>query len=356
MVRLTHGNLLDAPAEALVNTVNTVGVMGKGIALQFKQAYPENFEAYKRACDQGELEPGRVLVFDRGSLGLGNVQPRYIVNVPTKRHWRGKSKLEYISAGLEALREEVIRLGIRSIAIPPLGCGNGGLDWNEVRPLIEGAFADLSEVDVLLYAPGHAPKAEALPVRTKRPKMTRALALMVRLMDAYRTQDYKLGLLEAQKLAYLLQASGVPLRLAYVEGHYGPYADNLNHVLQRMEGHYIRGYGDRSNIKAAITLAPGALEAANERLASDEEAAQLEAHLVEVRTLIEGFETPYGLELLATIHWLLCRHPELTDVDSVSEAIRSWNSRKAKLMQPVHVEIALDHLRRLGWTQDLTPA
>jgi len=133
MIHKAAGDLLSADAEALVNTVNTVGVMGKGIALQFKQAFPDNYSAYEAACKRGQLEVGKMFVFCRDTFD----DRRIIINFPTKKHWRGKSKIKDIQSGLRALIEVVKSKGIRSIAVPPLGCGNGGLDWNEVRPLIE---------------------------------------------------------------------------------------------------------------------------------------------------------------------------------------------------------------------------
>jgi O-acetyl-ADP-ribose deacetylase (regulator of RNase III) len=142
MIEEAKGNLLEADAEALVNTVNTVGHMGKGIALQFKQAYPENFLAYARAVKRGEVRAGRMFVVPTGFV----TNPRYIINFPTKRHWRGRSRIEDIEAGLEALVGEIRRLGIRSIAVPPLGCGNGGLDWRDVEPRIKRALAELPDV------------------------------------------------------------------------------------------------------------------------------------------------------------------------------------------------------------------
>jgi O-acetyl-ADP-ribose deacetylase (regulator of RNase III) len=156
VIQIARGNLLEAPVEALVNAVNCIGVMGKGLALQFKQAFPANFRAYEAAARAGSVVPGRMFVHDRGIL----VGPRYIINFPTKRHWRDKSRMEDIEAGLTALVDEVRERGIRSIAVPPLGCGLGGLDWSEVRPRIEAAFATVSEVDVHLYAPTGAPPAK----------------------------------------------------------------------------------------------------------------------------------------------------------------------------------------------------
>src|SRR5262245_51894196 len=149
MIEVTRGDMLEADAEALVNAVNCVGVMGKGLAAQFKRAYPKVFKAYQLACKRGEVQPGRMLVVE-----TGQATPRWVINFPTKRHWRGKSRLEDIEAGLEALVADVRRLAIKSIAVPPLGCGLGGLSWAQVRPLIEHAFAAPLEVDVLLFEPG----------------------------------------------------------------------------------------------------------------------------------------------------------------------------------------------------------
>ena len=343
MIEHTTGNLLQADAEALVNSVNCVGVMGKGIALQFKQAFPENFLVYERACRAGEVQPGRVLVFETGRM----LPPRYIINFPTKRHWRNPSRLEDVDAGLAALLEEVKRLDIRSIAVPPLGCGNGGLDWREVRPKIEAAFAQVPEVRVLLYAPEGAPDPVTMPVRTSRPEMTPARALFVKLLEQYSVMEYTCTLLEVQKLAYFLQEAGEPLRLQYRAAHYGPFAPNLNKVLERIEGHFIRGYGDSQSPEAKIQLLPGAAREADRFLADSPESKH---RLERISRLIEGFETPYGMELLASIHWV-ARHaerPAQGPAEAV-EAIQGWNSRKKKLFQPRHIELAWSRLAEEGW-------
>ena len=150
MIELSRGDLLNAPVEALVNAVNTVGVMGKGIALQFREKFPEMFRLYQAACAAGEVRVGAMHVFDRG---VSASSPRWVVNFPTKRHWREPSRIADIDAGLVDLVAAVYRLGIKSIAIPPLGCGLGGLDWSEVRPRIEAAFAGETEVRILLFCP-----------------------------------------------------------------------------------------------------------------------------------------------------------------------------------------------------------
>lgn len=346
MIEHTQGNLLSADAEALVNTVNCVGYMGKGIALQFKQAFPENFKAYQQACRAEEVRPGRMFVFETGDL----VNPRYIINFPTKRHWRGKSRMADIESGLEDLASVVQRLGIRSIAIPPLGSGLGGLDWKQVKSRIETAFAKLPDVHVLLYEPKGAPEPIHMPVRTQRPHLTVARALFIGLMDRYAALEYRQTLLEIQKLAYFLQEAGEGLRLRYEKGLYGPYAHNLNKVLETLEGHYTRGLGDSQKPDTEIELMSGAVEEAEQFLAEHEDSR---ARLDRVSQLIAGFETPYGMELLSSVHWVAMRDQQsVGDVDEAVGAIHDWNERKRSMFQPKHIDVAWRRLRDCGWLND----
>ena len=324
--------------------------MGKGIALQFKQSYPENFKLYKKVCDRGDLKTGDVLVYDRGGLENVTDPPRYIINFPTKNHWRAKSKIEDIETGLVALIKEVGMRDIRSIAIPPLGCGNGGLNWKDVRPLIEQAFSKLPHVYVHLYEPGHAPSAERIQIRTKKPNMTRSTALIIFLMALYRVMGYKLGLLEIQKLLYLLQASGIPMDLNFQKNKYGPYAEQIHHMLQRMTGHYISGYGDRADIRSELNLLPNAVKEAKIWLEQQPEKDTLTVHLGQVKELVEGFETPYGMELLASVHWVFQEDEHTTsNLDKTIEALHSWNARKKAQLKPDHIRIAWQHLKDQGW-------
>ena len=342
MIEIQQGNLLKANAEAIVNTVNCVGVMGKGIALQFKQAYPDNFRQYAKACRVSEVRPGQMFVVSTGNL----FNPRYIINFPTKRHWKGKSKIEDIQTGLKALIQEVKQLGITSIAVPPLGCGNGGLSWKTVKPLIESAFLELPNVQVLLFEPQGTPEADAMLVATEKPRMTRARALFVRLLELYGIPGYRLTMLEIQKLAYFLQIAGEPLRLQYIKEKYGPYANNLNHVLQKLEGHYIRGYGDRSR-EAQIYVLPDGEIAARRFLENSDDAIE---RLERVSNLINGFETPYGMELLATVHWVVRENWEAgEDSERAIELVREWNIRKSELFKPQHIRKAWQRLREQNW-------
>jgi len=343
MIAITRGNVIEADAEALVNTVNCVGYMGKGIALQFKKAFPDNFKAYERACHAGKVRLGEMFVFQTGSM----INPKYIINFPTKRDWRAKSRIEDIESGLRALVKEIHRFGIESIAVPPLGCGLGGLDWREVRPMIERAFANLPGVRVTLFEPVGAPDAKAMPVRTKRPGMTIARALFINLMHRYGQQAYRLTLLEIQKLAYFLQESGERLRLKYEAVLYGPYAHNLNKVLETLEGHFIRGYGDNQKPDVEIELLPGAVEEAERFLAGNKASA---GHLRRVANVIDGFETPYGLELLSSVHWVAVHGtPPARSPDEVVQAVHRWNERKRMMFKPDHIRVAWARLNEQGW-------
>lgn len=345
MIRESSGNLLNADVEALVNTVNTVGVAGKGIALQFRQAFPDNFKAYYRASQRDEIRPGEMYVWSTGTASL----PHFIINFPTKRHWRGKSKIEDIEAGLENLVSTIRKLGIRSIAVPPLGCGNGGLDWAEVRPMIVAALGDL-DCEVFLYPPTGAPEPESMPVNTKRPNMTLGRASLLVLLRQYRETDwFRLSALEVQKLAYFLQESGEPLRLDYVKARYGPYAETLNHVLRTMEGHFVRGLGDRSQ-EPQIRLMDGAYEQAQKYLIDHPSTAD---RVRRVSQLVSDWETPYGLELLATTHWAMTRSGELSpDRHFIYRFVAEWTPRKAKLFKRTQIDRAIDQLVRHGYAPE----
>jgi O-acetyl-ADP-ribose deacetylase (regulator of RNase III) len=337
-----QGDLLRAEVDALVNTVNCVGVMGKGIALQFKQAYPAMFQAYARAARAGEVVPGRIHVYE--VEGGGPV--RFILNFPTKRHWKDRSRLEDIDSGLIDLVAKIRDLGVRSIAVPPLGAGNGKLDWQVVRPRIVAALEPLEGVEVLAYEPAGAPEAAERIVRTDRPELTVPRALFLRLLDLYTLPRYALTLLEVQRLAYFLQAAGQPLRLRFERGPYGPYASNLNHVLVLLEGHYLTGSGDTAP-GTEIQLAAGAVEAAEQVLAGDSEARE---RLERVGQLIEGFETPFGVELLATVHWVATEDPgAATDFDRCRDGVWSWSERKRRIFKESQLRVAHTHLRERGW-------
>lgn len=347
MITEAHGNLLSADVDAVVNTVNTVGVMGKGIALQFRRAYPEMFAEYARAVKAGDVRTGHMHVWPTGQI----TGPRFVINFPTKRHWRGSSRLDYIEAGLVDLVRVISELKITSIAVPPLGCGNGGLAWRDVEPVIRRALESVPDVDVLLYPPGQTPRAAAMTTREEKPGMTPGRAALIALMAGYASRALEWpSLIESQKLMYFLQESGEPLRLNFIKHHYGPYADNLRHVLRMLEGHYISGFGDGSapvEKAEALTLLPGAEDAARPVLDLHPETRK---RIERVLELADGFETAYGLELLASVHWAAHEDPAAADDPTRAEAdVRAWSPRKGRMFTTDHIRTAWSTLRDRGW-------
>lgn len=345
MIKYKTGDILAEDAEALVNTVNCVGVMGRGIALQFKRAFPENFKAYAARCKHGEMQPGQVFVFETGQL----THPHYIINFPTKRHWRGKSRMEDIESGLASLATEIRARGIRSIAIPPLGSGLGGLDWSEVRRRVLAALEKFDDVKIVVFEPGGGPVDKGVNRSREVPKMTAGRAALIGLMDNYLRVllDPFITLLEVHKLMYFMQIAGEPLRLRFAKGTYGPYAANLRHVLHAIEGHFVSGYADGGDAPhKELELVPGALEDARTFL---DTAPQTHARFEKVSALVEGFESAFGLELLATVHWVVHEERASTFAE-VAERTYAWNERKSRFTRR-QLRLALDVLAEKGWIE-----
>jgi O-acetyl-ADP-ribose deacetylase (regulator of RNase III) len=343
MIEYKTGDILAEDAEALVNTVNCVGIMGRGVALQFKNAFPANFASYAAACKRNEVQPGRMFVFETGTL----TNPRYIINFPTKRDWRGKSRMEDIESGLAALAEEIKARNIRSIAIPPLGSGLGGLRWAGVRQRIEAALGGHSEAKIVIFEPSEAQADTRANRSTKVPRMTPGRAALVGLIHSYLSGllDPFITLLEVHKLMYFLQCAGEPLRLRFAKGPYGPYAENLRHVLTAIEGHLVSGYADGGDAPdKPLDLVPGALEDSISFLADK---AETNARLERVSNLVEGFESAFGLELLSTVHWI-ATNERAQSLEDVVTRTYSWNDRKKQFSRR-QIAIAVDVLSRKGW-------
>ena len=343
MIESARSDILEDDVEALVNTVNTVGVMGKGIALQFKQAFPKNFKAYQRACKRGDVRIGQMFTFRTGLLS----NPILIINFPTKQDWRKPSKIEYIRDGMASLITVIQTYGIKSVAIPPLGAGSGGLDWGEVRPIIESAARQVPNVRVLIHDPVGAPAPRKMLIATKRPNMTQARAVLIAALERYAVPGYRLALIEIQKLAYFLQLAGEPLKLQFHKGKYGPYAETLHYVLQHIEGHFIRGYGDRTQVSPIELLADG-ISLAHDLLARNSETQH---RLDQVSQLIEGYETPYGLELLASVHWVSSTENSLAkeSPEFAIDLVHQWSKRKAERFNSAHIRQAWQRLYDHEW-------
>ncbi|MBD3726994.1 MAG: macro domain-containing protein [Moraxella osloensis] len=342
MIKYTTGDLLEDNAQAIVNTVNCVGVMGRGIALQFKKKFTQNFKAYAAACEQGRVMPGKMFVYTNDDM----FGPKWIINFPTKRHWKGKSRMEDIAQGLDDLVKVVKDKQIQSIAIPPLGSGLGGLNWQDVKKLIETKLATLPDVEVRIYEPSNVAEKKHV-AEIKVPKMTAGRAALVGLVDRYLNGllDPSISLLEVHKLMFFLQEAGEPLRLNYHKAAYGPYADNLRHVFNAIEGHFIKGYQDGGDAPdKQIELMPNVIEQACDFLNDKPETKQ---HFDRVAQLVEGFETAYGLELLSTVYWV-AKNEGACSIEQAREKIHCWNERKKQFSEK-QITVAYQTLQKQQW-------
>ena len=355
MIEFTQGNILESDAEALVNTVNTVGVMGKGVALMFKEAFPENFDVYESACKRNEVQIGRMFVTHSQRLGS---PAQWIINFPTKEKWFQPSRYEWIEEGLRDLKRVIIDNKIHSIALPPLGAGNGQLIWERVRPIIEAALGDLPGVRVIVYEP--TPEYQNVAKPTGVEKLTPARALIAELVRRYSILGFQCTLLEIQKLAYFIEryikVLGLPnaLNLGFQADKFGPYAKRLSHLLNALDGSYLHcekqigdagpfdmiWFADEKRDQIALYL--------------NTEAKEFQPALQATTELIDGFESPLGMELLGTVDWLLYKERLPPRVEAIKTGLATWKGgdksaaqRKQRLFDERLIGLALERLNRL---------
>ena len=351
MIRFTQGNLLEARAEALVNTVNTVGVMGKGIALMFKERFVENFRRYAAACKAGEVRVGKMFVTETGELD----GPRWVINFPTKQHWRAPSRLEWVEEGLRDLRRFLVEHQVRSVAIPPLGAGNGGLDWARVRPKIEDQLGDLEYTEILVYEP--TAKYQSVAKRTGVETLTPARALIAELVRRYWVLGMECSLLEIQKLVWFLEqaieacAPDNPLDLQFEANRFGPYAKRLAHLLNDLDGSYLhceKRIADAGPLDT-IWFDDSRKDTVQAYLKSPTAKPYLGA-LEATSRVIDGYESPFGMELLATVDWLIKRAGCAPTVEGILQGLAEWPAgessaaRKRRIFDDRAIASALDRL------------
>ena len=352
MIRFTQGNLLDARVDVVVKTVNTVGVMGKGIALMFKERFPENFSAYEVACKANEVQVGRMFV----QAGVELDGPRWIINFPTKKHWRQPTQIEWIETGLTDLKNVIQAKGIRSIALPPLGCGNGGLDWNDVRPRIEAALGSLENVEVVVFEP--TAKYQNVAKKKGIEALTPARALIAELVRRYWVLGIECTLIETQKLAWCLERTikrmGLPdpLDLRFEANRYGPYAQRLTHLLDGLDGSYL--HCDKRLADAdpfdTIWFEETKAEKVDFYLKGAEARVYLPA-LEATDALIDGFQSPLGMEVLATVDWLIAREGATATLAGIRAGLSRWPAgasaaeRKQRLFTDRLIMLALERLQ-----------
>jgi O-acetyl-ADP-ribose deacetylase (regulator of RNase III)/uncharacterized protein YwgA len=338
------GNLLEAQTEALVNTVNTVGVMGKGIALQFKERFPVNFKIYADACKKGEMQVGKMLVVKEHTLQGEKI----IINFPTKVEWFKKSQYRYIEAGLKDLAKVIEEHKIKSIAIPPLGCGNGGLKWEKVKPMMDQYLGHPGHIDIQIFEPNDAVKAILQQEAVKKAVgLTPARAMLLYALFKYEKLGEVASVFSANKLAYFLQKSGEPMRLQFVPYKYGPYAQAIEKVLYALNGKYLKGM-EQMQARAFEPLqlnyeTYGEVEQYIHTNLSTDQKQRLDS----VFSIMDGFESTLSLEILSSVHYLISENPQLTE-DQLFDLIQEWNERKKNLVTKEYVHIALEHLNAYG--------
>ena len=336
--------MLEADTEALVNTVNTVGVMGKGIALQFKERFPMNFKIYANACKNGEMQVGKMLVVKENTFNGEKI----IINFPTKTEWFKKSQYSYIEDGLKDLAKVIEEYNIKSIAIPPLGCGNGGLKWEKVKPMMDKYLGQLTNVTIQVYEPNDAVKEILQKEAVKKEVgLTAARAMLLYALFKYEKLGEVATIFSANKLAYFLQKSGEPMRLQFVPYKYGPYAQAIEKVLYALNGKYLTGMEQMK----ARAFEPLQLNYKTydevEKYINTNLSLDQKQRLESVFTIIDGFETTLSLEILSSAHFLICENPKLTE-DQLFEKIQDWNERKKNLVTKEYINIAMEHLHNYG--------
>lgn len=344
MIKFKIGNLLESDAQALVNTVNTDGVMGKGIALQFKNTYPNNYKNYVKACKEGSISIGNLLVYEEETLLNGK---KIIINFPTKTTWRKPSEYSYIDLGLKNLVELIKKYKIKSIAIPPLGAGNGGLDWNIVKDLLQKYLKDL-DCDIYIYEPNNAIK-EVL--KKERVKLTPARAMLLAVLYELVKNGEFVSEFSAEKIAYFLQRFGAKdvFNLDYQKNFYGPYSGKVKHVLYYLNGSYLTGYSSKDKKPFEnLELIFEAENDINDYLNQSENFKYLKI-VEKTKKFLDGFYSNFSLELLSTVDFIK-ESENINDSKLIKNEIENWSNRKRTLFANNlnYIDIALKNVNSIN--------
>jgi O-acetyl-ADP-ribose deacetylase (regulator of RNase III) len=324
-MKFLTGNILESKAEALVNTVNIEGVMGKGIALQFKKAFPYNYKVYKKGCEEGDVKIGKLLVVKDKSLLDGE---KIIINFPTKTTWRKPSEYIYIEEGLKDLKRIIEEHTFKSIAIPPLGAGQGGLNWEKVKSLLTKYLTDV-DAEIIIYEPNSKIKEE---LKKERAKLTPARAMLLAMMYELVRNGEFVSEFAAEKIAYFLQKFGGEkvLKLDFKENFYGPYSGKVRHVLYYLNGSYIMGFSsmDKKPFETLELIMDGEKDVQDYlNLPENEEFIQI---INKTKSFLKGYYSNLALELLSTVDYVNQKF-KLQNESEIREKIENWSDRKKNL-------------------------
>ncbi|MFD8810288.1 macro domain-containing protein [Streptomyces sp. NPDC059627] len=352
-VRIVQGDLLKSSMHALVNTVNTVGVMGKGIALAFKKRYPDMFADYVRRCDAKEVRLGQPYPFE--------VDGHVVINFPTKAHWRSVSKLSDIIAGLEYLKANYRAWGLRSIAVPPLGCGNGQLEWSVVGPVLISHLAQL-DIPVELYAPYGIDVADGQlnlwddEKRDESPqgKIDPSLIALVEILSRLEDQPYRwpVGRVMLQKLAYFATVAGLPTGFEYERASFGPFSAQLKPAVAKLQNNGL--LEERQRGKMFEVLVGDAYEGARKEFSSQIE--KWDKAIDSTCDLVARFDTTQA-EIAATVHYtayhLYQKNGELPTATEVLNAVEAWKVKRVPPLKREDILRAIANLATRQWIRVL---
>lgn len=353
ITKVTQGDIFESGAQTLVNTVNTVGVMGKGVALAFKKHYPEMFKDYERRCARGEVRLGEPYIW-RPLIG------QWVINFPTKSHWRAVSKLSDIRAGLEYLAHHIDEWGVESLAVPPLGAGQGQLDWQVVGPTLY-RYLDALAIPVELFAPWEVPegqlsldflkRAEVIDSETRVP-VEPAWTALAQIAAAVNDQRHAwpVGKTRFQKLAYLATKAGLPMDLEFTAGSYGPFAPGIKSILSRLVNNGVvdeKPSGRMIRIVAGPTL-EDAREAHAGFLREHREAIDRTIDLV---SRLDDRQTELASTVIFVAGALRHRSGRVpTEREILDEAMR-WKVRRRPPIEPHDFAESIRDMQTLGWLE-----
>jgi len=338
MIKYIKGNILESPAQALINTVNTVGVMGKGIALQFKKTFPNNYKAYLEACKNNKIQIGKLFIHTDSNMLSGQ---KIIINFPTKTNWRKPSEYIYIEKGLDHLINIITQYNIKSIAIPPLGAGNGGLEWEKVKNIITDKLQNL-DIEVFIYEPTNQIKEY---LKKERVKLTEARALFLYVSyDLVKNGEY-VSEFSSEKVCYFLQRFGARkyFKLKYEPNFYGPYSGKVRYILNILNGSYIMGFSDMNKKPfEPLTILSDGYEAVKEYIENDLELSQIANKTTE---FLSGFYSDFALELLSSVDFIISENKTF-DNRIILQRLTEWNDRKRSLFSnDKYIKITINHIK-----------
>lgn len=322
MIAFDTGNILHSSARCLVNTVNCEGFMGKGIAYQFKEKFPENNKNYVAACKSGEFSVGHILFFSEKN--------KIIANFPTKDKWREKSQYSYIETGLDSLVKGIVEKKIDSIAIPPLGCGNGGLDWNKVKTMITDKFRDL-DINVIIYEPSK----KFTPTNIEIPKMTASHLILMKLKKGIPIK--KFNKLRLQKAAYFLNVFSNTDYFKFEEYKFGPYAHSIEILSQQ-----IKAFQDSYHVDTV-----GAEKILYSNLISDSVKTTVEKYDCYIRkstNFVNSIESNHELEIVATIIAIIRTHPPFSDDEIIYYFLHNWPKYDKSRFEESEIKSSIKHM------------